>query len=94
MDLEGIGSLLAIVVALGSLAGVFVGLGKRDARIDTLEKRADEDRGRNSEQHKEFYETKYEVTSIGTKLADFDRRLTKVEEGIDELLRRIPRGAA
>ena len=66
MQIEGAITLLISALGFFVAIGTFVfALGKRDSKIDVLEKRQEEDRMSNKEQHKEFYACKYiaEVTN-------------------------------
>jgi len=92
MDLQIIAIILTALGLLGTIAGLVFALGKRDARFEALESRCKEDREKNSEQHKDFYDTRDSVTSINVTLAEFSRRMSNVEDDVKEVLRRLPRG--
>jgi hypothetical protein len=82
-----------VITALGFLITIstfIFALGKRDSKIDVLEKRQEEDRSSNKEQHKEFYACKYmaEVTNGNVSRLDVDMR--EIKSDIKKILSRIP----
>jgi Tfp pilus assembly protein PilO len=83
-------SVITLVIQLVTIAGFVFALGKRDARLENLEKRAEEDRAKNNEQHKEFYATRDSVTAVTVELREFGRRLEKIETSLEEILSRLP----
>jgi len=87
-----IGAALAVLIQLGTIAGFVFALGKRDARLENLEKRSEEDRDKNSEQHKDFYRTSDTVISVTAEFKDFGRRLETIEGDLKEILSRLPKG--
>ena len=94
MDFAAIGTVIALLGLLGTIAGLVFALGKRDARLDNLESRSKEDREKNAEQHKEFYGTNAAVIALVAKVDGLTRSVEKLEEGIAEILRLMPRRGA
>jgi hypothetical protein len=90
MDIAAVGVIVALLGLLGTIAGVVFALGKRDSRLDNLEERVKEDREKNSDQHKEFYSMRETVAAITPLYEAIKERLDKVEEGVMEILRRMP----
>ena len=90
MDIAIVGAVIAVLGMLGTIVGVVFSLGKRDSRLDVLEERLKEDREKNSDQHKEFYSMRETVAAITPLYEAIKERLDKVEEGVMEILRRMP----
>ena len=85
---------IAICTALGlilTIGGFTFALGQRDARIRVLEERLQEDRENNSDEHREFYASKERVAEMSTLMTEFSRRLNEIENGVKEILDRLPR---
>lgn len=81
------------ITALGFLItiGSFVfALGKRDSKIDVLEKRQEEDRINNKEQHKEFYECKYMAEATNGNVNRLDVDMREIKSDIKTILSRLP----
>lgn len=92
MELGTIGLIVGIIVELGTIAGFVFALGKRDARLESLEKAFDKEQEKNSSQHKDFYATRDTVTSISVTITELTRRIGNIEEDLKEVLRRLPGG--
>ena len=91
IDWTAVAVVIALLGLLGTIAGLVFALGKRDARLDVLESRAKEDREKNSDQHKEFYAMRDTVSAISARFDSIEKRLDKLEEGIMEILRLLPK---
>jgi uncharacterized protein HemX len=96
--LAGVAALIGLAITIG---GIIFALGKRDARLDSLEKkqaedkealeeRMKEDREKNSAQHGEFYATGRAVIEIAADLKNVGRQVDGMQTDIRELLNRIP----
>ena len=89
MTWEAILGITALITTLfGLLAGVYF-FGQLTQRLITLENRVTEDRGKNADQHKEFYETKSTVISINSEFTQINQRMENVEGYLREILMRI-----
>ena len=75
-----------------TIIGFVFALGKRDQKLKDIEDRLKEDREKNTDQHKEFYENRNTVTKITAQFEDFGRRLEGNEGDVKEILSRLPRG--
>jgi mannose/fructose/N-acetylgalactosamine-specific phosphotransferase system component IID len=72
-------SLTGLVISVGT---VLVGAGILIAQIKNLEKRTDEDRARNSEQHKEFYASR---ATQGERIGGIEAMLHAMERDVAEI---------
>lgn len=91
MSGEIVGILISIFGLMFTIGGVVFALGKRDARLDSLESRCREEWDRNSKQHEDFYKTSDEVIQMSTSFKDFMRRLDELSGDVKEILRRTDR---
>jgi hypothetical protein len=91
MNWEGIGTIVALLGLAGTVAGLLFSLGKRDARLEALEKAFEKEQAKNSEQHKDFYAVSDTVIAISTRFEEFGRRLGNIEDDVKEILRRMPK---
>lgn len=75
---------------LFTVGGVVFALGKRDSRLDVIEKRQEEDRQNNKEQHKEFYACKYMAESTNGNVNRLEEDMREIKGDIKKILSRIP----
>jgi Tfp pilus assembly protein PilO len=87
-----LGTLVFTVLGfLVTIAAFVFALGKRDAKIDELERRQVEDRQNNKEQHKEFDKAKYIAESTASSVSRVDIDLREVKKDIKTILERLPK---
>ena len=72
-----------------SIGTVLVGAGIIISRVKTLEKRTDEDRARNAEQHREFYASR---ASQGERTGRMEMLLHAVEKDVAEIKSDVKNG--
>jgi hypothetical protein len=89
MSIEVIAVMISVLGFIGTIASFSVALGKRDARLDMVEKRAEEDRQRNSEQHREFYETGRAVITIAADFRNLQALVQEVKDEVGKVLDRL-----
>jgi len=90
--------ILTIAIAslglLGTIAGILVAFGRRDARLDNLETRMKEDRDKNSDQHAEFYQTARAVTGLEVEVKNLGESIKTLTGDVREVLNRLPARSA
>ena len=79
--------LFGLIIAIG---GGFAAFGKVSNRVENLEKALAEEKGKNSEQHKDFYGVRDSSLVMETEMRGIGERLREVEIGIKEILSRLP----
>jgi hypothetical protein len=85
-----------IVIAMGGLlltaGGVVIYVGRLVERLNSLESRCKEEWSRNSDQHRELYDSSDKVIKVETKMDEMARRFDRLEGYMQEMLRRMPGG--
>jgi mannose/fructose/N-acetylgalactosamine-specific phosphotransferase system component IID len=79
LDANFIFSFIGLIISVGA---VLVGAGVIIAQVKNLEKRTDEDRARNSEQHKEFYASR---AVQGERIGGIEALLHAMEKDVAEI---------
>jgi len=86
-----------VVFAFGQSAAQLKALEKKvdglegsGTRLTMLESRVQEDRDKNSEQHKDFYGMRDTVMNISSRFDSIEKRLDKLEDGLLQILQRLP----
>lgn len=91
MDWVGITAVIAAAGLALTIGGVVFAFGQSAARLKALEDRVKEDREKNSEQHRDFYDMRDTVVTTSSRFDAIEKRLDKLEEGIMEILRLMPK---
>jgi len=92
MGWEGIVAVATCAGLVITIAGVVFAMGKLVARIEMLDSRACEDRDKNSEQHREFYETSRTVVGVQAELSGLATSIGEVKKDVREILARVSNG--
>ena len=77
-------SILAIIVS-----GIFL-FGRLFERLNNVEKRSEEDRGKNEKQHEEFYLVKDNAIAMASEMKGLSRLIEDVKTDVKEILSRLP----
>ena len=87
-----IGTLVTTILGfLIIIASFLFALGKRDAKIDELERRQTEDRASNKEQHQEFYRSKYQCDQTAGDVGRLEQDVREIKADIKTILERLPK---
>ena len=81
---------ITILLFLGTIGTMIFSLGKRDSRLDVIEKRQAEDRANNKEAHKDFYASKYLAEQANGNVSRLEEDMKEMKGDIKTILSRIP----
>ncbi len=84
------GLFIAFAGLVITIGGGFAAYGKLSNKVENLEKALNDEIRKNSEQHKDFYDVQKTSIKMETELTGIGKRLESVEDGIKEILMRLP----
>ena len=89
MNWEAILGITALIATFFTIIASVYYFGQLTQRLINVEARLLEDREKNTDQHKDFYETKNSVTSMNSEFNQINHRMENVETYLKEILLRI-----
>lgn len=89
-----VGVIIALIglglTVIGTFTGFAVVWGRFTEKLSILEKRMEEDRGKNQDQHETFFVVQREQAVLASEMRGIGTQLTEVKADIKEILSRLP----
>jgi hypothetical protein len=93
MDIQGVVGIAAVCGFVITAGGLVYSRGEMDARFKGLESRVNEDREKNADQHRDFYDTTRCVEGIKVEVVNLGKSLDEIKIDVKEVLNRLQKGA-
>jgi hypothetical protein len=89
MGWEGIAAIVACIGLLLTVVGFIFSMGKLVSRFEMLESRVCEDRDKNADQHKDFYDTVRNVEGLQVEIVNLGKSIDEMKLDVREILSKL-----